>query len=232
VSESVDAYYQEIGRGGRDGGPARAVLFYRPQDLGLRRFHASGRVEHKQLDLLARGLRARDEAVAQATLAGELGLSLTRLGAALHRLERAGVVAVHGHGTVGATDAARAMDDEALAAAVGEAAQVEVEREAFDRSRVDMIRGYAEHDGCRRAFLLGYFGEAYTPPCGNCDRCDAGAGAPDTHGLPIVGTRVDHAVWGAGTVTGGDDGQVTIVFDRVGYKVLDWEIVRDKGLIA
>ncbi|MFN7137601.1 MAG: NADH-quinone oxidoreductase subunit C, partial [Thermomonas sp.] len=46
------------------------------------------------------------------------------------------------------------------------------EREAFDRSRVDMIRGYAEHDGCRRAFLLGYFGEAYTPPCGNCDRCD------------------------------------------------------------
>src|SRR5436309_15308628 len=39
-SDSVDSYYQELGRGGRDGEPARAILFYRPQDLGLRRFFA------------------------------------------------------------------------------------------------------------------------------------------------------------------------------------------------
>ena len=44
VSESVDSYYQELGRAGRDGEPAEAVLFYREQDLGLRRFFASGRV--------------------------------------------------------------------------------------------------------------------------------------------------------------------------------------------
>ena len=34
---------------------------------------------------------------------------------------------------------------------------------AFDRSRVEMMRAYAEHHGCRRAFLLGYFGEALRP---------------------------------------------------------------------
>lgn len=46
ISESVDAYYQEIGRAGRDGEPARAILFYRPEDLGLRRFFAgSGHVD-------------------------------------------------------------------------------------------------------------------------------------------------------------------------------------------
>ncbi len=42
VADSPDSYYQEIGRAGRDGEPAEAVLFYRPEDLGLRRFFAGG----------------------------------------------------------------------------------------------------------------------------------------------------------------------------------------------
>src|SRR3954452_14548148 len=41
-ADSVDSYYQEIGRGGRDRDEARAVLFYRQEDLGLRRFFAGG----------------------------------------------------------------------------------------------------------------------------------------------------------------------------------------------
>ena len=32
------------------------------------------------------------------------------------------------------------------------------------------LRAYAEADGCRRQFLLGYFGEMSTA-CGNCDNC-------------------------------------------------------------
>src|SRR5947208_586746 len=56
VSESPDAYYQEVGRGGRDGEPANAVLFYRPQDMGLRRFFAGG--GHLEVDELARVLDA------------------------------------------------------------------------------------------------------------------------------------------------------------------------------
>src|SRR5205085_6844401 len=42
ISESLDAYYQEIGRAGRDGKPAKAILFYRPEDLGMKRFFAAG----------------------------------------------------------------------------------------------------------------------------------------------------------------------------------------------
>ncbi|MDF2762775.1 MAG: ATP-dependent helicase RecQ, partial [Thermomicrobiales bacterium] len=54
VSESVDAYYQEIGRAGRDGDPAEAILFYRPEDLNLRRFLAgSGQVAADQMARVA-----------------------------------------------------------------------------------------------------------------------------------------------------------------------------------
>ncbi len=38
VSESLDAYYQEIGRAARDRLPAEAILLYRPEDLGTREF--------------------------------------------------------------------------------------------------------------------------------------------------------------------------------------------------
>lgn len=42
ISDSVDSYYQEIGRAGRDGEKVLATLFYYPDDLKLRRFFAGG----------------------------------------------------------------------------------------------------------------------------------------------------------------------------------------------
>jgi ATP-dependent DNA helicase RecQ len=51
------AYHQELGRAGRDGRPAEAVLFFRPEDLGLRRFFAGGgRLGADQLERVARAL--------------------------------------------------------------------------------------------------------------------------------------------------------------------------------
>src|SRR3954447_24266207 len=91
VSESVDTYWQEVGRAGRDREPAEAILFYRPQDLGTRRFQASGRVDRSALDQVARGLRASSaRTIDPSDIADELHLSKIRLATALQRLEEDG----------------------------------------------------------------------------------------------------------------------------------------------
>jgi superfamily II DNA helicase RecQ len=51
ASDSPDSYYQEIGRAGRDGEAARAILFYRPADLSLHRFFAgAGQIDREQVE--------------------------------------------------------------------------------------------------------------------------------------------------------------------------------------
>src|SRR3954451_9032014 len=228
VSESVDAYYQEMGRAGRDGAPARACLFWRPEDLGLRRFFAGGQVEKDAIERVARLLVAANRPVDPGDMLEDVKLSQTKLVTAIHRLEDAGFVEERDDGRVRATGGEAGLDE-----AVDRAAEAEDHRHAFDRSRVDMIRAYAERRSCRRAFILGYFGEEYDPPCGNCDNCDAGL-VDDEDEAPSAfetGARVSHGEWGAGTVAQVEGGQITVVFDDAGYKTLDAGLVADRALL-
>jgi ATP-dependent DNA helicase RecQ len=228
VSDSVDSYYQEIGRAGRDGEPAEAVLFYREQDLGLRRFFASGRVKDDELHQVAQALVVHPEPVRPKELVEELPISDTKLATAVQHLEQAGFAEVLDDGSI----APRRETD--LIAAVERAGEAEEHRQAFDRSRVEMMRAYAETDGCRRAFVLGYFGEDYEPPCGNCDVCEQRGDdlARDERDGPfVVGERVRHPQWGGGSVGQVEDGQVTVVFDTVGYKKLAVALVLERELL-
>ena len=40
-----------------------------------------------------------------------------------------------------------------------------------ERSKMNSLLGLCESAGCRRETILGYFGESYAGPCGNCDNC-------------------------------------------------------------
>ena len=94
-SDSVDSYYQEVGRCGRDGEPAEAILFSRSDDLGLRRFFAgAGRVGGEEIERVARALVTCGTGVGLSPdeLAERTGLSEAKLHSAVNRLEDAGAL--------------------------------------------------------------------------------------------------------------------------------------------
>jgi ATP-dependent DNA helicase RecQ len=230
VADSVDSHYQEVGRAGRDGKPARAVLFYRGEDLGLRRFFAgSGQVDLEEIQRVADAVAEHDGRADPVELRAETSLSQTKLTTAISRLEDVGAVRVLPTGDVEATGDVPVDDEATLERAV----DAQENREEFDRSRIEMMRAYSDlDDGCRRDFVLNYFGQNFDPPCRMCDNCDAGRVHPTPAGSPFAsGERVVHDKWGGGVVQRIEDGQIVVLFESVGYKKLGIDLVVERGLL-
>jgi ATP-dependent DNA helicase RecQ len=105
---------------------------------------------------------------------------------------------------------------------------------SIQKSRIERMRAYAETLGCRRQYLLRYFGEADPEPCGDCDNCQAGTGLMEeaSSGPYAVEQEVRHRAFGDGVVMSVDGDTVTVLFEDVGYRTLSVPTVVDQKLLV
>ncbi len=173
VPASLEAYYQEAGRAGRDGAPARALLLAENRDKALHvHFIKREEVEDGLPGWLADRLAAAADGHGRYELdARSLGLEGDRLRALLGHLSRAGVIVP-----------APAPLDRVVGTVAGRfdgraAARCRSSIEEAARARWRQYReiwAYVEGERCRRRAILKHFGDGAEPhPDGACcDRCE------------------------------------------------------------
>jgi len=182
VPGSIEAYYQEAGRAGRDGSPARALLFAEGRDKGLHVFFIQrGEVTDESIATIARRLEMRANDGRYDLGADELAAVLDSRGenddqvrAVIGHLARAGVV----RPAPSSPDRIRGRIEapfDARARAACRSSAGEGQRARWRQYR--SVWAFVEGAACRRQTILRHFGDSRPPapdlgvPC--CDVCDA-----------------------------------------------------------
>jgi ATP-dependent DNA helicase RecQ len=150
VSEALDAYYQEIGRAGRDGRPANAVGIFSDRDLNSRRFFVSGgRLTEQDVEKRIEIPQQQGRPASIKQLAKLSRVSQTRAANAVARLEDQRALSRTADGRVRLRDA-NCEVAQAIAAAVGEQTTL-LEGQ---RARLEPMHAFARSGSCRRRLLL------------------------------------------------------------------------------
>ena len=173
---SIEAYYQESGRGGRDGDVAQCTLLYDLRDRRVQQFFLARRYpDAEQLEAVRDAIArlAAEGAVSVAALREALpGISEVKIKVAIKLLVDANAVVRRAGGNVAFRQgqaAAAALQDRSR---IAELARGYAEKAEQDREKLERMVFYAQTGLCRWRVLLDYFGERLEHErCGSCDNC-------------------------------------------------------------
>ena len=181
IPGSVEAYYQEAGRAGRDGEPAACELLFNHADLKTQEFFFEG--SNPSLALirsLYNFLRfecdpaTHELHITVDAMAERLGKDVNPMavGTALSCLIHAGAIQrfdVPGQLTKGT----RLLKPEANFECLDIDRERLEEKARRDHLKIEAMTRFAYSVGCRQQWILDYFGETHSSPCGHCDVCAA-----------------------------------------------------------
>jgi ATP-dependent DNA helicase RecQ len=229
MPSGLDTYYQEAGRAGRDGEPARCTLLFLHADRSVQQFFLAGRYPSlEDLDALHRAL-LRDPPEGDRwtleTLDGAVDLPRSKLQVAIALLVRERIATRRRDGGIGLRRAGVGP------VALDRLLDAYRERRASDKAMLEGMVHYGQTGSCRWKVLLQHFdAERSFERCGTCDNCERMARAeeeraqaasdvpatPETPAQPEpawpVGTEVRVPRYGRGVVEGQDGDGVAVRF--------------------
>ena len=178
IPGSVEAYYQEAGRAGRDGEPARCEMLFNYADVRTQEFFIDGAnptreiiagLYHALLRLCKRGgVEMPMTEIAEHVPGAKNEMAV---GSALYLLERAGfIMRDYRSGsrtyTTSIVEPVQPLEELAI-----DFEKLETKRQR-DLGKLHRIIAYADHRGCRHHFILDYFGDTEASEhCAVCDNC-------------------------------------------------------------